>query len=337
MTMPKFRFNNIDNVSTDKTLKQFRQWREERRRKIKDYSFVVPSHAPELTYLQENKETTTITWVGHSTFFIQYMGLNIVTDPVWAERMAFNRRLTPPGIPIHDVPPLDVILLSHSHYDHMHMASLRKLYSAGTTVIVPVGLKSKMIRKGFHRCQEMNWWEHVIVGGVRISFVPAQHWTRRTLMDTNTSHWGGFVLQSEAHVSGHGGTLDANPEVASEKLAPMPPTIYFVGDTGYFRGFREIGERFPIDLTLMPIGAYEPEWFMTSQHVTPEEALQGFVETGSKLMVPMHYGTFKLADDTPREALDRLEAERERLGIAPERIQVLGHGETLRVENHLLG
>lgn len=359
--MPKIRYNNLDNVSTDKTLKEFRQWREERRRKSKDYTFKVPHHPPDLDFLHANREETTVTWVGHSTFFIQYNGLNIVTDPVWAEKMGFQRRLGPPGIPIQDIPPLDVVLISHSHYDHLHLASLRKLVSAKTLLIVPDGLKRKMVRKGFHRCHELKWWEHLSVGGVKITFVPAQHWTRRTLFDTNTSHWGGYVLESAATVSPAGeesaiaeASNEGNPQTsagsdsreprnkggirkpdggAGHHFSVSPPTVYFVGDTGYFPGFRTIGERFDIDITLMPIGAYEPEWFMTSQHVTPEEALQGFVETGSELMVPMHYGTFRLADDTPREALDRLEAERQRLGIAAERIQILGHGETLRIRH----
>lgn len=345
--MPKIRYNNIDNVSTDKTLKEFKQWREQRRRKVKDYSYKVPKHEPELDYLHANREETTITWIGHSTFFIQYYGLNIVTDPVWAEKMGFQRRLGDPGIPIQDIPPLDVILISHSHYDHLHLASLRKLITSKTLLIVPDGLKRKMIRKGFHRCQEMKWWDHMVLGGVKITFVPAQHWTRRTLFDTNTSHWGGYVLEPNhvVHASEESAAARKVPEQPASAIsesqkahddkqaAGYPPILYFVGDTGYFKEFKTIGERFDIGVTLMPIGAYDPEWFMTSQHVTPEEALQGFVETGSQLMVPMHYGTFKLADDTPKEALDRLEAERERLGIAKERIRVLGHGETLRIRH----
>ncbi|MDQ0173191.1 MBL fold metallo-hydrolase [Paenibacillus tundrae] len=356
--MPKIRYNNIDNVSTDKTLKEFKQWREERRNKVKDYSYTVPKHPPELDYLHANREETTLTWIGHSTFFIQYYGLNIVTDPVWAEKMGFQRRLGAPGIPIQDIPPLDIILISHSHYDHLHLASLRKLITAKTLLIVPDGLKRKMIRKGFHRCHEMKWWEHMTVGGVKISFVPAQHWTRRTLFDTNSSHWGGYVLEVVHPTSAEAAEemaatkmrndsadttantshaqqseASASQELTAQQSVEKPPVIYFVGDTGYFPGFKTIGERFDIGVTLMPIGAYDPEWFMTSQHVTPEEALQGFVECGSQLMVPMHYGTFRLADDTPREALDRLEAEREKLGISAERIRVLGHGETLRIRH----
>ncbi|MDU0330743.1 MULTISPECIES: MBL fold metallo-hydrolase [Paenibacillus] len=313
--MPRrMRYNNLDNVSTDKTLKQFKQLREERRRKKKDYSFLIPNKPPELDYLQANREESTITWIGHSTFLIQYQGLNIVTDPVWAMRMGFQRRLTEPGIPIHQLPPIDVILISHSHYDHMHFASIRRIYHKDTTIIVPVGLGRKMWRKGFYNVHEMNWWERIRIGEVDISFVPTQHWTRRTPFDTNTSHWGGYVLEPV-------------PSEAEKK----PPVIYFAGDSGYFRGFAEIGERYQIDVALLPIGAYEPEWFMTSQHTTPEEALQAFVDVKAKLMIPMHYGTFRLADDTAQEALDRLEKERVRLGFSEETIRLLHHGETLRL------
>lgn len=386
--MPKIRYNNMDNVSTDKTLKEFRQWREERRKKRKDYSFTVPSVPPRLSYLKENRLDTTITWIGHATFFIQYEGMNIVTDPVWARRMGFERRLGEPGIPLQDLPPVDLVLVSHSHYDHLHFGSLRKLWRGDTQLIVPAGLKRKMLRKGFHNCVEMQWWETITAGNIQLTFVPTQHWTRRTPFDTNTSHWGGFVLQPatpEAHpgptehrgpaahpgptahpgASEHRGPaaypgpsehpgpaahpapseqpgLSEQPGPPGQPIPPgestahkLPPNLYFAGDSGYFPGFKEIGARFPIHVALMPIGAYEPEWFMTSQHVNPEEALQAFVDVGAETMIPMHYGTFRLADDTAREALDRLEADRERRGIAPERIRVLGLGETLVIHPEL--
>lgn len=350
--MPKIRYNNMDNVSTDKTLKEFRQWREERRRKRKDYSFSVPSVPPRLSYLKENRLDTTITWIGHATFFIQYEGMNIVTDPVWARRMGFERRLGEPGIPLRDLPPVDLVLVSHSHYDHLHFGSLRKLWRGDTQLIVPAGLKRKMLRKGFRNCVEMQWWETITAGNIRLTFVPTQHWTRRTPFDTNTSHWGGFVLQPAAPET-HPGPPEhlgpaahprpsGQPAPSGQPIPPgegtahkLPPNLYFAGDSGYFPGFKEIGDRFPIHVALMPIGAYEPEWFMTSQHVNPEEALQAFVDVGAETMIPMHYGTFRLADDTAREALDRLEADRERRGIAPERIRVLGLGETLVIHPEL--
>ncbi|MNW49734.1 metal-dependent hydrolase [compost metagenome] len=311
--MPKTRYNNLDNVTTDRSLKQFRQWREERRRKKKDYSYIIPNLPPQLDFLSQNREELSITWIGHSTFFIQYEGINIVTDPVWAMRMGFQRRLGTPGMAIGDIPNVDIILISHSHYDHMHMASIRKLYGADTRIIVPAGLGRKMIRKGFKRTYELKWWDDLQVGNVKISFVPTQHWTRRTPFDMNTSHWGGYVL-----------------EAAEVNDGQHHQVVYFAGDSGYFRGFADIGKKYDIDVALMPIGAYEPEWFMTSQHTTPEEALQGFVDVNAKVMIPMHYGTFRLADDTAREALDRLEADRERRNIPSEAIRILMHGETLR-------
>ncbi|ASA24183.1 MBL fold metallo-hydrolase [Paenibacillus donghaensis] len=325
--MAKIRYNNIDNVSTDKTLKEFRQWREERRRKQKDYSYAVPNVPPKLSYLAENRLDTTITWVGHSTFLLQYEGLNIITDPIWARRLGFEKRLGEPGLPLAAVPPIDLILISHSHYDHLHISSIRKLYGAGTTLVVPTGLKRKMLRKGFRSCVELEWWQEVTLAGVKLTFVPTQHWTRRTPFDTNTSHWGGYVLEP-AQPENH---PDAGEDVQGEARHKLPPNLYFAGDSGYFAGFKEIGSRFSLHVALMPIGAYEPEWFMTSQHVNPEEAVQAFMDVGAELMIPMHYGTFRLADDTAREALDRMEAARVEQGIHEERIRTLGYGETLVV------
>ncbi|TBL71255.1 hypothetical protein EYB31_31035 [Paenibacillus thalictri] len=223
--------------------------------------------------------------------------------------------------------------------------------------------------------------------------MPAQHWTRRTLWDTNNSHWGGWVLEksgddgasgvgaesgnnlkeaelrsgSSLSVEGtgrvdDGGWKSAEPDYAkrngqtaeeageaggrSQGAKPAgltqagesrkgedsagKQTIYFAGDSGYFRGFGLIGERFKPDYTLMPIGAYEPEWFMALQHVTPEEAVQAFLDANGEVMIPMHYGAFRLADDTPKEALDRLYAEWQRRGLPAERLLVPALGETLR-------
>ncbi len=309
MRNPMKRYMNMDPVKQQNSLKQFKRWRKERIRKLryKDYSYKVPNVEADLAYLKENTKQATITWIGHSTFFIQHSGLNIVTDPVWAGQMAMQKRLSPPGIEMEQMPSVDVVLISHSHYDHLHIASLKRL-DGEKTILVPAGLSSKLKLKGFNNVQELNWWESVKIGDATFSFVPSQHWTRRNPWDTNSSHWGGWIIEGEGQ-----------------------PCIYFAGDSGYFAGFKEIGNRYIIDAALMPIGAYEPEWFMGPQHVTPEEALQAFVDTGARMFIPMHYGSFKLADDTPREALDRLEAERNRLGINKNLIKVLAHGETLCV------
>jgi L-ascorbate metabolism protein UlaG (beta-lactamase superfamily) len=310
--MLRRRFGNLDSVGAGKaSMDQFDRWREDRFRKLrrKEYGECVPSVAPDLRFLQHNRSEPSITWIGHSTFLIQMAGLNIVTDPVWARRMAFQKRLVPPGIELSDMPSVDVVLISHAHYDHLHVASLRKLRGP-KKMIVPAGLRKKLMLRGFLQSQELHWWEDTTFHSVKFSFVPAQHWTRRNPWDMNTSHWGGWVLQID-----HG------------------PTIYFAGDSGYFRGFSEIGRRFDIDVALLPIGAYDPEWFMASQHVSPEEALQAFLDVKAKYFVPMHYGAFKLSDDTPAEALQRLEAARARLGIPEEKLLLLQHGETMRFES----
>lgn len=312
--MPRRRFGNLDSVGAGKASKdQFDRWREDRFRKLrnKGYDECVPNVTPDLRFLQHNRSEPSITWIGHSTFLIQMAGLNIVTDPVWARRMAFQKRLAPPGIELSDMPSVDVVLISHSHYDHLHVSSLRRLRGP-KQMIVPAGLRKKLVLRGFLQCQELHWWEDTSLHGAKFTFVPAQHWTRRNPWDMNTSHWGGWVLQVD-----HG------------------PTVYFAGDSGYFRGFKEIGRRFDIDVALLPIGAYDPEWFMASQHVSPEEALQAFLDVRAKYFVPMHYGAFKLSDDTPIEALQRLEAARRRLGISEENIFLLRHGETMRFHSNI--
>jgi len=317
------RYENLNPTAKVKSVQQIQRWRKERTHKMrtKDFSWQVPSTAPDMTYLNSNSADPSLTWIGHSTFLIRHCGLNIVTDPVWASTMAFQKRLSDPGIPMADMPPIDVVLISHSHYDHLHTASLRRL-PGKKTLIVPAGLGNKMRRKGFTKVIELSWWQSVEIGGAVFTFVPSQHWTRRTLTDMNRSHWGGYIMEE---AKGNGERTVSNPRDGAV------PTIYFAGDSGYFDGFKQIGQRFDIDVALMPIGAYDPEWFMGPQHVTPEEALQAFADVGAKRFIPMHYGAFRLADDTPREALDRLEAERQRLGLEEERVVVLPLGETLRL------
>jgi L-ascorbate metabolism protein UlaG (beta-lactamase superfamily) len=304
MTFRRKRYENPDGPTAKKTFADLRRWREERRLKRKDLSYRVPSVAPDVERLRANRTECTVTAVGHATFLIQAGGLNVVTDPVWAERMGFERRLVPPGLKLDELPPIDVVLISHGHYDHLHLGSLRRL-PGDFLALVPEGLGRWFRRRGFPRVREFCWWEEASIEGVSFVFVPAKHWTRRTPWDMNTSHWGGWVISCG----------DAR--------------LYFAGDSGYWGGIKEIGERFPgIDVALLPIGAYEPEWFMRDSHMSPEEAVQAFTDIGAGAFVPMHYGTFRLADDTPREALDRLTAEWRRRGLAADRLWVMPLGET---------
>ncbi|RKN64197.1 MBL fold metallo-hydrolase [Paenibacillus ginsengarvi] len=300
------------------SLQDVRKWQKERKTKVKDLSFAVSqSPGKQLDLLRTNREETTITWIGHSTFLLQRAGLNIVTDPVWASRMGFAKRLTDPGLSISQLPEIDVILLSHGHYDHLHVSSLRAM-PGRPQLLVPEGLGGMMRRKGFTTVTELPWWGSIVVGGAVFHFVPAQHWTRRTLWDTNTSHWGGWIIEGA--------------EDGRSSAADKGGSIYFAGDSGYFDGFKQIGERYgKLQYVLMPIGAYEPEWFMSMQHVTPEEAIQAFLDVKGEVFIPMHYGAFRLADDTADEALSRLHQEWRRLDLQADRLHTLLLGETLIV------
>ncbi|MFJ7726656.1 MBL fold metallo-hydrolase [Neobacillus sp. NPDC097160] len=299
------RYANLDNVTSNKSFKDMRKWQKERRTKVKDLSVNIEQcQAKKVTEINENRSRTSYTWIGHSTFLFQLNGVNILTDPVWAKRMGFQSRLTEPGISLADLPEIDLVVISHGHYDHLDFPTLKKL-KGNPHFLVPVGLKSLFIRKGYQKVTEMTWWESTEHKGMTVHFVPAQHWTRRSLTDMNTSHWGGWIFQTPKE------------------------TFYFVGDTGYFSGFKQIAERLTIDTVFMPIGAYEPEWFMADAHISPEDSVKAFIDLGAKFFVPMHYGAYRLADDTGPEALDRLYREWEKRQLPREQLKVLLIGETV--------
>ncbi|MDQ0154723.1 MBL fold metallo-hydrolase [Robertmurraya andreesenii] len=298
-------YSNLNNVSNKKSFQDMRKWQKERRNKTKDLSENIPQYPNKrIQELKENRSRTSYTWIGHSTFLIQLNGLNILTDPVWAKRMGFQKRLTEPGIPLEELPEIDAVVISHGHYDHLDFRTLKKL-KGNPQYFVPVGMKSLFAKKGYHNVIEMSWWERAEYKGIHVHFVPAQHWTRRTLTDMNTSHWGGWIFQTAGE------------------------TFYFVGDTGYFSGFKEIAERFTIDMVFMPIGAYEPEWFMADSHISPEDSVKAFIELEAKQFVPMHYGAYRLADDTGPEALERLVQAWEKQELPKEQLQILLIGETV--------
>ncbi len=247
-----------------------------------------------------------VTMVGHATLLIQIGGLNILTDPVWSERasplsFAGPRRVTTPGIRLDDLPPIDVILLSHNHYDHLDMAALRALHAGHRPPIVtPLG-NDAIIHRGISNARVLtgDWGDAIeIAPGAKAHIVPALHWSSRGPRDRRMALWGGFVV------------------AAAGKL------VYFAGDTGYGTGniFREIGERFgAVDLAILPIGAYDPRWFMAAQHCDPEEAVQIFEDVGAKAAVGMHWGTFKLTDESRNEPASRLTSALAARGIDPAR------------------
>ncbi|WP_245651533.1 MBL fold metallo-hydrolase [Streptosporangium amethystogenes] len=217
-----------------------------------------------------------LTWVGHATYVVQIGGLTILTDPVWARKIPGTRpRLTPPGVAWADLPRIDAVVISHNHYDHLDAPTVRRL-PRSTPVLVPAGLRSWFTRRGFRHVIELDWWESTWVGGVRFDFVPAHHWSRRTVWDTCRTLWGGWVIASDDQ------------------------TIYFAGDTGYGERFAQIGARYPggIDLALMPVGAFEPRWFMKAAHVDPAQAVRACQDVGARRMATMHWGTFVLSGES---------------------------------------
>ncbi|MED4057295.1 MBL fold metallo-hydrolase [Niallia taxi] len=304
----KQRYANLDNIDTKKTFNDFRRWQKERRTNKKDLKLTI-EQAPikEIEKLHHNDSSASITWIGHSTFLIQMNGLNMLTDPVWANRMGFQKRLTVPGIPLADLPAIDVVFISHGHYDHLDYSTLKKL-KGNPTYYVPIGLGKAFKKRDLTKVIESNWYDLFQQHDLTFSFVPAQHWTKRTITDTNTSHWGGWIIEGKEH------------------------SVYFVGDTGYFRGFKEVAEKFNIQTVLMPIGAYEPEWFMKVSHINPEDAVRAFLELNGSTFIPMHYGTYHLADDTGPEALARLDAEWQRLNVDASQLKKLLIGETFWLE-----
>lgn len=214
-----------------------------------------------------------VTWVGHATYVIQLAGLVLVTDPVWAVKIpGVARRLTPVGLPWAALPRVDAVLVSHNHYDHLDAPTIRR-FPRDTLMLVPAGLGRWFRRRGYRNVVELDWYESHRLGGVELDFVPAHHWSRRTLTDTCRSLWGGWMLTDR---SGQ--------------------RVYFAGDTGYGHFFGEIGARYPgIDLALMPVGAYEPNWFMKPVHLNPAEAVRACGDLAASRMATMHWGTFLLS------------------------------------------
>ncbi|MEO8432527.1 MAG: MBL fold metallo-hydrolase [Acidobacteriota bacterium] len=230
-----------------------------------------------------------VTFVNHATVLIQMAGRNILTDPVWSDRVspvsfAGPKRVRPPGIRFDDLPQIDTVLLSHNHYDHLDLATLARLARRDDPwVVAGLGVRRLLDARGLVRGAELDWWEASDLGaGFSVTAVPVQHFSGRGLSDRNRTLWTGFVL------SGPSGS------------------VFFAGDTGYGPHFAEIGRRFPgLRLAILPIGAYRPEWFMGPVHETPRQAIQAFRDLGAGTGLGMHFGTFELtdegADEPPRE------------------------------------
>jgi L-ascorbate metabolism protein UlaG (beta-lactamase superfamily) len=261
-----------------------------------------------------NGNDIVVTFIGHATFLIQTPTETIVTDPVFADHagpfgLLGPRRVRRPGIAFDRLPSVSLILLSHNHYDHCDVRALRALARRDDPIVItPLGNGRLLRSAGLRRVEELDWWDerHTDGTGLPISLTPAHHFSARTPFDRNRALWGGFLLNF--------GTR----------------RIYFAGDTAYSDVFKDIHERVgPVDLALLPIGAYEPRWFMQSVHMNPAEAVQAHVDLRAKASIAMHFGTFQLTAEGIDEPVRALEDARGRQGVAPQVFRALDVGESM--------
>lgn len=247
-----------------------------------------------------------VTFIGHASFFLQVGGVSVVVDPIFAPWLFVLKRLRRPGLRAADLPPLDAVLVTHAHFDHLHRPSLRALArmsrrkgGRAPLLIVPPNVSDLVFDLGYERVLELGWWEEMQLGKLRITATPAKHWGARVIHDMHRGY-GGYVLSASGH------------------------SVYHSGDTAYFDGSAEIGERLQPEVALLPIGAYKPDNFR-NVHMSPEDALQAFADLGAPRMIPMHYGTFKLSQEPMEEPVERLLIGAEGLGLL-DRIEVMEEG-----------
>ncbi|MGH7492757.1 MAG: MBL fold metallo-hydrolase [bacterium] len=264
--------------------------------------------------LKADADDLRVTWVGHATTLVQIEGVNILTDPIFSERcspvaFAGPKRKVPPIPAFENLPRVDAVLISHNHYDHLDQDTIKKLGNK-PRYFVPLNIGKFLRDLGIKKenIVELDWWDSAEFRGLQFHCTPTQHFSGRGLHDTNQMLWCSWAVTG-----------------AQRRL-------YFGGDTGYFPGFKEIGEKLgPFDLAILPIGAYLPRWFMSPVHVNPPEALQAFLDVRGRNMLAIHWGTFDLADEPMDRPPKDLRAAADSLGIAQERVWVFQHGETREI------
>jgi L-ascorbate metabolism protein UlaG (beta-lactamase superfamily) len=309
-------YNNYDNSQKPSFWKW--QWNRLTTKSEPEPSYQPEFVKPDLGALLSNRRLNTITWIGHATVLLQVNGLNILIDPVFSERASpFSfwgpKRLAPLPLTVAQLPDIDIVLISHNHYDHMDIASLHALEEKGqgwTKFLVPLGNKAYLEGKDILQVQEFDWWDKVTFKEVEFTFTPSQHWSRRGIFDTNKTLWGGWHVQSKGR------------------------KFLYTGDTGYSPDFRDIYQRLgAVDLLMVPLGSYEPRWFMKQMHVNPDEAVQIHKDMHSRLTIGVHWGTFRLSDETMMKPVEDLNLALEKNNISSDEFRILKFGETLNFKS----
>jgi N-acyl-phosphatidylethanolamine-hydrolysing phospholipase D len=276
---------------------------------------LMPSHPVDLERIETPSESPQITWIGHSTFLIQYQGVSILTDPIMSDRaspvsFAGPQRLVPMPIQLEQLPDIDYVIISHNHYDHLDSETISQLGSS-TQFLVPLKLKPWFVELGIEasKVHEFDWWQQASYGALTVTATPSQHWSARGLFDRNKTLWAAW----------HFNIGDFS--------------LWFAGDTGYNDiQFKEIGERFDgVDVALIPIGAYAPRWFMKDQHVNPEEAVKMHLDVRAKQSFGMHWGTFQLTAEEFFEPKEKLALALTTQKIDMDLFRTLSIGETVEM------
>jgi N-acyl-phosphatidylethanolamine-hydrolysing phospholipase D len=287
-------------------------------------STVIDNGVPEVVRparLAERSRRLAVTWIGHSSFLIQCDGLNMLTDPIWSPRaspvtFAGPRRLIPPAVGLGDLPPIDIALISHDHYDHLDDATIRALVARFPRMkwFAPLGVGQFLRKRGAAVVKELDWWARQEVAGVTIGCTPAQHFSGRYPWNRDSTLWCGWAI------------------------AFSGTRVFFAGDTALHPEFGDIARRFgPFEMAILPIGAYEPRWFMRTVHMTPEDSVAAFQEivasdpSGRCVMVASHWGTFRLTDEPVMEPVRLARESWLAAGLSPERLWILSPGETRKV------
>jgi N-acyl-phosphatidylethanolamine-hydrolysing phospholipase D len=285
-------------------------------------SSAFPIARPSFARPRTNAQSITATWVGHSTMLMQVAGANVLTDPVWSDRaspvrFAGPRRHVPPAFALDALPPIDIVLISHNHYDHLDDDTVRALVARqpGAAWAVPLGVAEFVRMRGARRVVELDWWQRASIGTIELTCTPAQHFSGRGIGDRNRTLWASWSVRAGSRA------------------------VYFGGDSAYHPVFASIGTRCgPFDAVFLPIGAYEPRWFMRTVHMNPEEAVRAYLDLTTAqrdglraAMVPIHWGTFKLTDEPLDEPPARVRAAWTKAGLPEAGLWLLRHGETRAV------